>query len=388
MNNVILFKQGEIILKGNNRREFEAKLISNIKRRLRPFGEFKIYCMQSIIYAEPIGDCDVCSAFEAGKKVFGAAAVSLAASCEKDVEAVFTAACEHLGNQLEAARSFKVETKRSDKQFPMGSIELSRVVGGLLHDRFPHLKPEMNKPELTVNIEIRDFAAYVHGNAEQGAGGLPIGTAGSMVSLLSGGIDSPVATYMMAKRGVRIIPVHFFTHPYTSELAKEKVLRITSSLSDYCERLLLEVVPFTRISLEIRRACPQGFATIIMRRFMLRICEEVAKENGALALVTGDNLGQVASQTVEAISATEQCVGLPVFRPLIGFDKREITDIARRIGTYDTSILPYDDCCTVFTPRKPKIKPKIDDVLKAESSLDVAMLVNEALEGIVKIRPQ
>ena len=379
MDDIILLKQGEIILKGLNRREFEIKLISNIKRRLKPFGEFDIYAMQSTIYAEPKNDCDMEGAFEAAKTVFGINTVARAAACEKDKDAIFEMAATYLEKELEAANSFKVESKRADKRFPMSSIELSQYVGGLLHERFPHLKPDMHSPEFTVNVEVRDLAAYVHGPAETGAGGLPIGAGGRMAALLSGGIDSPVAIYMMAKRGVRVIPIHFFSFPYTSEMAKEKVLELAKILGKYCGYLKVEIVPFTHIQEEIRKNCPENLLTVIMRRFMMRISERIAVYHGCTGLITGENLGQVASQTAEAIAVTEQCVSLPVFRPVVAFDKKEIIDRAREIGTYETSILPYEDCCTVFTPRRPKTKPRLDDVLRAEAALDVASLIEEAL---------
>jgi len=382
MNEIILLKQGEIILKGLNRREFEIKLISNIRRRLKPFGEFNVYSMQSTVYAEPRGECEMEGAFDAAKKIFGVLSVSRAAACEKDKDAIVEMASAYLGPALEAARSFKVESKRADKRFPMGSIELSQYVGGQIHERFPHLKPNMHTPELTVNVEIRELAAYVHGPAEPGAGGLPVGTGGRMAVLLSGGIDSPVAAYMIAKRGVRIIPVHFFSHPYTSEMAKKKVLDLAGILSKYCGRMKVDVVPFTRIQEEIRRNCPEGLLTIIMRRFMMRIAERIAMENSCTAIVTGDNLGQVASQTAEALAVVGECVGTPVLRPLIAFDKKEIIERARFIGTYETSILPYEDCCTVFTPRRPRTKPKLSEVLLAEETLDVEELVADALKGI------
>ena len=385
MNDIILLKQGEIILKGLNRREFETKLISNIKRRLKPFGEFKVYSMQSTVYVEPQGDCDMDAALDASTMIFGAMSVSRAASCSKDKDAIVEAAAAYLEPQLETVKSFNVESKRADKRFPMSSIELSQYVGGLLHERFPHLKPDMHTPELTVNVEVRDLAAYVHGPAKQGAGGLPVGAGGRMVALLSGGIDSPVAMHMMAKRGVRIIPVHFFSHPYTSEMAKQKVLTLAKILTGYCGRLMVEVVPFTHIQEEIRRNCPEAYFTIIMRRFMMLIAERIAKDNGCTALITGENLGQVASQTAEALAVTEQCVDLPVLRPLIAFDKKEIVDRARAIGTYETSILPYEDCCTVFTPRRPRTKPRIADVLEAQSKLDIETLVDEAVQAIERI---
>jgi len=380
MNDILLLKMGEIILKGLNRREFEVKLISNLKRRLSKIGDFKIYSMQSTIYAEPQSDCDMGDALDAAKTVFGASAVTRAAACVKEKDAIVETAAAYLDDALSLAKSFKVESKRADKQFPMSSIELSQYVGGELHDRYPHIKPDMHRPELTVNVEIRDLAAYVHGPASPGAGGLPVGAGGRMVTLLSGGIDSPVATYMIAKRGVQPIPVHFYSHPYTSVQAREKVLTLATELEKYCGRLKVEMVPFTRISEEIREKCPEGLITVIMRRFMMRIAERIAKDNGCTALVTGDNLGQVASQTAEALAVTEECTELPIFRPLITFDKKEIIDAARKIGTYETSILPYEDCCTVFTPRRPRTKPKLFEVLEAEDGLDIEGLVEDAIQ--------
>ena len=386
-NDILLFKQGEMILKGLNRREFEAKFMSNLKQRLEPFGAFNIYSMQSTVYAEPQGECNMRAALEAAKTVFGAVSVSRAAACEKHKDAIVETAASYLGESLAAAASFKVESKRSDKRFPIGSVELSQYVGGMLHERYPHLIPDMHTPELTVNVEVRDLAAYVHGPAEKGAGGLPVGSGGRMAALLSGGIDSPVSAYMMAKRGARIIPVHFFSHPYTSAMAKQKVLTLAGILSKYCGRLRVEVVPFTRIQEEIKEKCPDGLLTIIMRRFMMRITEKIAIDNSCAALVTGENLGQVASQTPEALAVTDESVKLPVYRPVIALDKQEIVEIARRIGTFDTSILPYEDCCTVFTPRRPRTKPRLDDVLEAEAKLDIAALEDEAFSGTERLYP-
>jgi len=379
MNDIILLKQGEIVLKGLNRREFERKLIENIKRRLAPFGKFNIYTMQSTIYAEPQSECDMDAALEAAKNVFGALTVTRAAACVKDKDAIVKTAAEYLAGELNNAKTFKVESKRSDKRFPMTSIQLSQYVGGELHDLFPHLKPDMQNPEMTIHVEIRDLAAYVHGPAHKGAGGLPVGAGGRMVTLLSGGIDSPVASYMIAKRGVQLIPVHFYSHPYTSVLAKEKVIELAGQLTKYCGRLRVVLVPFTKIQEQIRENCPEGLITIVMRRFMMRIAEKIADDNGCLAIVTGDNLGQVASQTTEALAVVEECVDMPVFRPLIALDKKEIIDIARSIGTYETSILPYEDCCTIFTPRRPRTKPKLAEVLAAEEGLDIEALVKEAV---------
>ena len=385
MDDIILLKQGEIILKGLNRREFETRLLSNIKRRLEPFGRFKVYAMQSTVYVEPVSGCDMDAAFDAVKTIFGALAVVRAAACEKDKDAIVRTAISYLGQELEKVRSFKVESKRADKRFPMGSIELSQYVGGELHDRFPHLVPDMHTPELTVSIEIRDLAAYVHGPSEPGAGGLPVGVGGRMVTLLSGGIDSPVASYMIARRGVRLIPVHFCAPPYTSEDAKNKVLTLAKHLIRYCGHLKIDLVPFTKIQEEIRRSCPEEYFILIMRRQMLRIAEKIAINNNCSAIVTGENLGQVASQTAEALSVTQQSIQLPVFRPLLAFDKQEIIERARAIGTYETSILPYEDCCTVFTPRHPRTRPRLADVLAVESTMDFDELITEAVANIERV---
>ncbi len=387
MEDIILLKQGEIVLKGLNRRSFEMKLIGNVRRRMKPFGNFNVYAMQSTIYVEPQDSlCDMDGAFEAAKTIFGVVAVSRAAACEKDKDAIFETAKTYLGDAMMSAESFKVESKRADKAFPMTSIQLSQYVGGLMADKFPNTRVDVHNPELIINIEIRDRAAYVHCAPEPGAGGMPVGANGRVVSLLSGGIDSPVSTYMAAKRGVAVIPVHFFSFPYTSEQAKQKVLELAQILTKYCGRMTVEIVPFTHIQEEIRDKCPEEYFTIIMRRFMMRIAERIAKSNGCAAIVTGENLGQVASQTMEAMGVTEECITLPVLRPLVCFDKTEIVELARKIETFETSILPYEDCCTVFTPRHPRTKPRIEDVLEVEGTLDVAGLVDEAVSGIERVK--
>ncbi len=387
MEDMILLKQGEIVLKGLNRKFFEQKLVANVKRRLKPLGDFKVYSVQSTVYVEPQGPCDMDGAMEALSKVFGVVSLTRAAACEKDKDAIFEKAKDYLAADMARAKSFKVETKRSDKQFPMTSIQLSQYVGGLLKEAFPQVAVDVHNPELTVNVEVRDYAAYVHASPIPGAGGMPVGTNGRAVSLLSGGIDSPVSTYMIAKRGVSIIPVHFFSFPYTSQQAKEKVLQLAEILTAYCGRLTVEVVPFTHIQEEIRKHCPEEYFTIIMRRFMMRIARRIADANGCKALVTGENLGQVASQTMEAMAVTEAaCAGMPVLRPLIGFDKEEIVRLARKIGTLETSVLPYEDCCTVFTPRHPRTKPRLADVVEAEAALDIQGLVDEAVENIERVR--
>ena len=292
---------------------------------------------------------------------------------------------EYLGERLEGVKSFKVESKRADKSFPMTSIQLSQYVGGELHEAYPHLEADMHNPELTVTLEVRDYAAYVHADPELGAGGLPVGINGRAVSLLSGGIDSPVASWMMAKRGLALEMVHFFSYPYTSPEAKEKVLELARLLAPWIGRHMVHVVPFTHIQEEIRRNCPDELFTVIMRRFMMRIAEKVAERIDAGALVTGESLGQVASQTMAAMGCTGAVCSLPVFRPLIGMDKEEIIRIARKINTLETSILPYEDCCTVFTPRHPRTRPRLEEVEHAEEGLDIDALVTEAVEGIERV---
>ena len=387
MNEIILLKLGEMVLKGLNRRSFEDKLQANIHRRLWPYGQFRVYTRQSTTYVEPKNDdCDVEGAFETLKKVFGIVGLSLARPCEKDKDAIVAACQQFLDDKLSSARTFKVESKRADKSFPMNSIQLSQYVGGELDELYPDLHVDVHHPELTVYVEIRDFAAYVHADPEPGAGGLPVGINGRAVSLLSGGIDSPVASWMIAKRGVALDMVHFFSDPYTSPEAKEKVIQLARDLLPYTGRLTVHVVPFTAIQEELRRSCPEELFTIIMRRFMMRISQEVAKRCGAKALVTGECLGQVASQTMDAMICTGAVVQLPVLRPCVGMDKEEIVQISRRIGTYDTSILPYEDCCTVFTPRHPRLRPILSEVEAAEAGLDIEGMVKEAVDGIERIQ--
>lgn len=388
MQEIILCKLGEVVLKGLNRHSFEMKLMSNIRRRTQKFGKFRIYSRQSTIYVEPAGQCDLAGAYDACKKVFGLIAITKAVPCEKSKEAILDTAKLYLGDSLRTANSFKVETKRADKTFPMGSIQVSQWVGGMLHDAFPHLTVDVHNPELTVYIEIREDAAYVHAPAEPAAGGLPLGMGGSALSLLSGGIDSPVSSYMMAKRGVVLEMLHFAAPPYTSEMAREKVLSLAKELTDWCGRLSVHIVPLTEIQECIRRDCPEEYFTLITRRFMMRIADRLAKEFDCRALVTGENLGQVASQTMEALRVSEDVTDLPVLRPLIGMDKEEIVRIARHIGTFDTSILPYEDCCTVFTPRHPKTKPDVNEVREIESVLDIESLIDRAMaqREVVKVR--
>ena len=389
MSEIILCKLGEVVLKGLNRHSFETKLMSNIRRRTQKFGKFRIYSRQSTIYVEPMEDsCDLAGAYAGCKQVFGLIAIARAVPCEKSKEAILDTARAYLGDELRKAKSFKVETKRADKSFPMGSIEISQWVGGMLHDAFPHLKVDVHDPELTVYVEVREDAAYVHAPAEPAAGGLPLGMGGSALSLLSGGIDSPVSSYMMAKRGVVLEMLHFAAPPYTSDLARQKVLQLARELPPGCGRMSVHIVPLTQIPEQIRRERPEEYFTLITRRFMMRIADRLAKEFDCRALITGENLGQVASQTMEALRVSEDVTDLPVLRPLIGMDKEEIVRIARHIGTFDTSILPYEDCCTVFTPRHPKTKPHVEEVREIESVLDIQGLVDKALSQreVVKVK--
>ena len=387
MNDILLLKPGELFLKGLNKRFFEEKLMNNLRRRLKHVGKYEVSCRQSTFYVEARSEeSDLDAALEAAKQVFGFATVTRAAACEKDKDVIAQKAIDYLRDDMLSVSTFKVETKRSDKRFPLTSIELSQYVGGLLAEAYPNAHAEMHDPELTVHLEVRELAAYVHAKPQPGAGGMPVGSNGSAVTLLSGGIDSPVSTYLIAKRGVRLVPVHFFSFPYTSELAKEKVISLAKLLEPYTGRMTLQIVPFTHIQEEIRRLCPEEYFTLIMRRFMMRIAEDIALHNDCKAIVTGENLGQVASQTMEAMASTQSVIDLPVLQPLVGMDKTDIIAHARKIGTFETSILPYEDCCTVFTPRHPKTRPTVAEVAEAESVMDIEGLVQEAIAGIERIK--
>ncbi|MBO5868313.1 MAG: tRNA 4-thiouridine(8) synthase ThiI [Oscillospiraceae bacterium] len=386
MKEIFLLKLGEIVLKGANKRQFEDKLRQNIRRRMKPYGNFDVYLMQSTVYVEPMDDeADVEGAWEACRCIFGLVSLCRCRACEKDIESIYNAIEEYLGDELDCAESFKVESKRSDKRFPLTSIGISQEIGGRLAEAHPECRVDVHHPAYTVYVEVRDLAAYVHGPAVPGAGGLPTGVGGRAMCLLSGGIDSPVAAYMIAKRGVEIEAVHFFSYPYTSQLAKDKVLELARLVTKYCGRMTVNIVSFTQIQEAIRDNCPEEFFTLIMRRFMMEISQRIAKDDGCKALITGENLGQVASQTMEAMAVTGAVVDIPIFMPLIGMDKEEIVTIARKIGTMETSVLPYEDCCTVFTPKHPKTKPTIGQLLNAERKLDREALIQEALASVEKI---
>ena len=386
MREIFLLKLGEIVLKGANKRQFEDKLRQNIRRRMRVYGNFDVYLMQSTVYVEPMDEmCDVDGAWDACRSIFGLASLCRCKACDKDVDSIFKAIEEYLGDELDCAESFKVESKRSDKRFHLTSIGISQTIGGLLAEAHPACRVDVHHPAYTVYVEVRDLAAYVHGPAVPGAGGLPTGVGGRAMCLLSGGIDSPVAAYMMAKRGVEIECVHFFSYPYTSELAKNKVLELARLVTRYCGRMTVNVVSFTQIQEAIRDNCPEEFFTLIMRRFMMEISQRIGQEHGCEALITGENLGQVASQTMQAMAVTGAVVDVPIFMPLVGMDKEEIVTIARKIGTMETAILPYEDCCTVFTPKHPKTKPTLGQLIHAEKNLDREALILQAIENTEKI---
>lgn len=382
MKEVLLLKCGEIVLKGLNKPKFEKKLIDNIKFRLRDMGDCNIYILQSTIYIEPQDNTYFDEILLAVKNIFGITTICRAAYCEKNIESILKTAEIYLKDKLQVVKTFKVESKRADKKFPLNSIQLSIEVGGYLHEKFEHLIPDMHNPDTTVYIEIRDRLAYIHFDKIKGAGGMPSGTSGQALLLLSGGIDSPVAGYMMAKRGLSIDCVHFYSYPYTSERAKDKVISLAKIVSRYSGKMNMHIVPFTKIQEEIKKNCPEDMMTIIMRRFMMKISNDIALNNSMGAIITGESLAQVASQTMEAMFVTQSVCDLPVFTPVIGMDKDEITIISRKIDAFETSILPYEDCCTVFTPKHPVTKPKLHKIQKAEEKLDIQNLINEAMSGV------
>ncbi|HIW23969.1 MAG TPA: tRNA 4-thiouridine(8) synthase ThiI [Candidatus Acutalibacter stercoravium] len=377
---VILLKLGEIALKGLNRKAFEDVLLKNIRRRLQDAGDFSVSSRQSTIYVEPKDSAaDLDLAEERVSKVFGVVGYARAGVCEKDLAAICQRAGEYLSEELETASTFKVECKRSDKQFPYKSPEVSAEVGHHLLEQFPHLRVDVHHPDVIVRVEVRERYAFVHGDTRPGAGGIPVGTGGKAAVLISGGLDSPVAAWMMAKRGVELTAVHFASPPYTSELAREKVRRLLRKVAEYAGRIRFVTVNLTRLQEEIRDKCPQELSTVILRRYMLRGAQRVAQEEGCSALVTGESLGQVASQTIQAIACTDAVTTMPVFRPLIGADKSEIVKVAYQIGTYDISIEPYEDCCTIFTPKHPRTKPILHFVEDGERAIEGEALLEEAL---------
>ncbi len=381
MRELILVKTGEIALKGLNKSTFEDGLIRNIRRRIREYGEFKITKAQSTIYVEPKSeDIDLDEVCETMSKIFGISAYSRALITEKDIDVIKRDALEYLADTLPFAKTFKVNAKRSDKKFPLKSPEIQQIMGGTILSAYPRLKVDVHNPEITVTVEIRETNAYIHAKVFPGAGGMPIGTSGKALLMVSGGIDSPVAGYMMAKRGISLSAIHYVSPPYTSERAQMKVEKLCQEVSEYAGNINFYCVPFTEIQLAIRDHCPEELFTIIMRRLMMKIALKVCDKYNLEALITGESVAQVASQTLPAIAATDAVCTRPVFRPCIGMDKLEIVSIARKIGTFETSIEPYEDCCTVFTPKHPKTRPQLADVEAAEAAFDFEPLLQKAFE--------
>lgn len=381
MKEIILAKYGELALKGQNRSQFEAQLLKTIKKRVATAGNFKVYKAQSTVYVEPEDEAaSIEGALSLITKIFGISAVNRALITEKDVDIIAKDAIDYLKEPLQNARTFKVEGKRADKSFPLTSMQLAAEIGGKILEAYPHLSVDVKHPEAEVVVEIRDYAAYIHSGKIEAAGGMPTGTSGRAAVMLSGGIDSPVAAYMMAKRGLQIVGIHFMSPPYTSEQAHDKVVQLAKKLSLYAGDFPLLSVPFTDVQVKIQRDCPAPLFTVLMRRSMMRITEMLCEKEHCGAMITGESLAQVASQTLDAIACTDAATSLPVLRPLIGMDKVEITALARKIDTYDTSILPYEDCCTVFTPKHPKTKPRLDEVVEAERQGNYFDLEKEAAE--------
>ncbi|MBD5082992.1 MAG: tRNA 4-thiouridine(8) synthase ThiI [Clostridiales bacterium] len=387
MREIILVKNGELVLKGLNRNSFEDVLIKNMKRHLADIGKFNFTKSQSTIMVEPENeDTDLDDAVEALKKVFGIAALSRAAVCEKDIDDIIKTTKSYLEDELLTAKTFKVEAKRSDKKFPLNSPQICRELGGQILKAFHHLKVDVHNPDIIVTVEIRDRFAFVRGNNIKGAGGMPTGTSGRAAVLISGGIDSPVAAYMMAKRGIELISIHFASPPYTSELAEMKVMELLKKVAAYSGTITTYVVPFTEIQEAIRDYCPEDYFTLVMRRIMMKISEQIAENQNCMALITGESVGQVASQTIYALGCTDSATDMPVFRPCIGMDKEEIIKISRNIDTFETSIQPYEDCCTVFTPKHPKTKPRVQDVIDAENKIpNLDEMMKTAIENVKRV---
>lgn len=382
-----MVKYGEIALKGINKKVFEDMLQSNIKRRLKKIGQFGYERMQSTIYIEPLDeDADANAAVSALKKVFGIGAIQKCAVFPKDIEVVKAGIGEYLKDALREAKTFKIEAKRADKTFPLTSPEIQQQLGDAVLDAFPDIGVDVHSPDITVRLEIRDNGAYLSAKRITGAGGMPVGSSGKALLMLSGGIDSPVAGYMMAKRGLVVDCIHYISPPYTSDRALMKVQKLCEKMTEYCGDIMFYKVPFTELQEAIRDHCPEEYFTVIMRRLMVKIANRFCEKDGYGAIITGESLAQVASQTMAALGCTNAASELPVFRPLIGMDKIEITDVARKIGTFETSILPYEDCCTVFSPKHPRTKPRLSDILKAEAEFDFAPLIEKAVAATTVTR--
>ncbi|MBR3845919.1 MAG: tRNA 4-thiouridine(8) synthase ThiI [Clostridia bacterium] len=387
MKEILLCKYGEIVLKGANRRFFEDKLAKELRYRAQKFGKFKVTQSQSTVMVEPLDDnADIDGMFEASRKVFGITAVSRCAVAEKNMESISEITRQYVPQFLEGLRTFKVEAKRSDKTFPLNSPQISEEIGAVILTTVPRMRVNVKNPDVVVKVEVREEYAYIHAGQFRGAGGMPVGSNGKGLLLLSGGIDSPVAGYMMAKRGVKIEAVHFESFPYTSERALQKVLDLAKIVSDYAGDIYVHIISLTHIQEELVKHCNEDYFTLLLRRYMMALSNKVADRYQCGALITGESVGQVASQTMQAIGVTDAVASIPVFRPCIGMDKEEIVQISRKIGAFETSILPYEDCCTVFTPKHPKIKPELEKVLAEENKLPFDELVEEAYATMKTVR--
>ncbi len=390
MKKIILVRYGEIILKGLNRPVFEDKLIGNIKSAVLKAGNARVFKSQGRIYIEPlVEEYDFDYVLEKITKIFGVVSVSPVWKIDTDYEQIKGTALKVATELKEnGCKTFKIETKRGNKNFPMQSPEISADVGGFILENIPGLTVDVKNPDFTIYLEVRE-SSYVYSKIIKAHGGMPIGSNGKAMLLLSGGIDSPVAGWMMGKRGVEIEAVHFYSYPYTSERAKQKVVDLAQILSGYCGKLRLHVVPFTEIQLAINDNCPEDQLTIIMRRIMMKIAEIIARKTDSMALITGESMGQVASQTMQSLYCTDSAVNMPVFRPLIGMDKVEVIDIARKIDTFETSIQPYEDCCTVFVAKHPQTKPKLEKIMKSEQAVDFEPMIQKAVEDteVIVLKP-
>ena len=382
MKEILLCKYGEIVLKGANRRYFEDSLCKTLRFRAKHYGNFKIDRSQSTLIIEPLDEfADIDGMFESASKVFGIVGISRCAVCEKSMDAIEKTVKEYIPPFLEGKKTFKVEAKRSDKRFPLDSMQICAEAGGYVLESVRGIRVDVHNPDIVVHVEIREFAAYIHAGQFKGVGGMPVGTNGKALLLLSGGIDSPVAGYMIAKRGVLLEAVHFESFPYTSEMAREKVFQLAREVAQYAGSFNVHVVSLTHIQEELVKACEEDYFTLLLRRYMMAIADRLAQKLECGGLITGESLGQVASQTMQAIGVTDPLATRPVFRPCIGMDKEEIVQVARKIGTFETSIQPYEDCCTVFTPKHPRTRPELAKVLEQEQKLDFEALVQEALDG-------
>ncbi len=386
MKEVLLLKYGELILKGANKNVFESAMLRDIKHKLRPHGKFTVIKAQSTVFVEPEDDlCDIDGALEACQKVFGIASICRAAVCDKNMEAILATVKEYVPQYLVGFKTFKADAKRSDKSFPLKSPQIAAEVGGAVLESVRGIRVNVNTPDVTVMVEVRERYAYVHAGKFPGAGGMPASSSGRGLLLLSGGIDSPVAGFMMAKRGVEIEALHFESFPYTSERAREKVLELARILTDYTGKMKVHIISLTKIQEELKNHCDEDYFTLLLRRYMMHLAERVANKFNCKAVITGESLAQVASQTMNALAVTDNAINMPVFRPAIGMDKEEIVRIARKIGTFETSILPFEDCCTVFTPRHPRTRPELEKVLAEENKLDFKSLADEAFDSLYTV---